>query len=59
MKKLKSRKFLMALVGGLLVVLNKGLDMGLPEDAITNLVWLLSAYILGESAVDAVASRPK
>lgn len=57
MNKLKSRKFIMAVVGSLIVLANQGFDMNLPEATITQFVSILVAYILGESAVDMIGSR--
>lgn len=53
MTKLKSRKFWMAVVVGLLTIANDGLGLGLPEEAIMTVAGVVIAYILGESFVDA------
>jgi len=50
--KLKSRKFWMAVVTALLIVLNDGLGLELPTEAIMTVAGVVIAYILGESAVD-------
>jgi len=55
--KLKSRKFILAAVGGLLVILNKGLDLNLPEDTILAFAGLLASYLIGQSIVDAAAAK--
>jgi uncharacterized membrane protein len=52
MSKLKSRKFWMAVVTGLLIVLNDGLGLELPTEAIMTVAGVVIAYILGESGVD-------
>jgi uncharacterized membrane protein len=57
--KLKSRKFWMAVVTGLLVILNDGLGLNLPSDAIKSVVEVVIAYIIGQGAVDAVSSLKK
>lgn len=52
MQKLKSRKFWMAVVAGLLVVANEGLGLALPEEAIMTVAAVAISYILGEAYVD-------
>lgn len=55
--KLKSRKFWVTVVTGLLVAANDQLGL-MPPDSLLTLVGLVAAYILGQSAVDAVAAKP-
>ena len=50
--RLKSRKFLMALATALLMILNEGLDLGIPADAYGWIVGVVIAWILGESYID-------
>lgn len=50
--KLTSRKFLMAVVSGILVILNQGLDWGIPEETVKSFVSLILGYIFAEGAVD-------
>jgi uncharacterized membrane protein len=57
--KLKSRKFWMAVVTALLVILNQGFNLGIPEEAVKQVVTVIISYILGESAVDAVGTLKK
>lgn len=52
MDKFKSRKFWLALISAILVLLNDGLDMNIPSDAIMQFVGVVVAYILGQSYVD-------
>lgn len=52
MKKLKSRKFWMAVVTAMLVIANEGLGLNLPEEAIMTVAAVVIGYILGESYVD-------
>lgn len=52
MDKLKSRKFIMACVAALFVILNKGLGLDLPEDTITQFVAVIVSYLIGQGAVD-------
>lgn len=52
MRKLKSRKFWMAVVTALLVIANEGLDLNLPEEAIMSIVAVVLGYIFGEAYVD-------
>jgi uncharacterized membrane protein len=59
MNKLKSRKFLMAVVTAGLVVANEGLGLNLPTDAIMTVAGVVIAYIVGEAYVDGKASTTK
>ncbi len=52
--KLKSRKFWLAVAGALVVVLNDGLGLNIPKDAVIALATVILGYIFGESTVDAV-----
>lgn len=56
-KKLWSRKFLLALATGILVVLNDGLDLGLDKDTIMMVVTVVVGWIFGESGVDIARTR--
>jgi uncharacterized membrane protein len=55
--KFKSRKFWMAVVTGALVVLNQGLDLNLPEDAIMTVAAIAISYIIGQGVVDAALKK--
>ena len=54
--KFKSRKFWMTVVGALLVIANKGLDLNLPEDAILTVAGLIISYVLVQGYVDSKQS---
>ena len=54
MDKFKSRKFWMAVVSGLLVIVNDGLDLGLPNESILSIAAIVLGYIFAEAAVDAI-----
>lgn len=56
--KLLSRKFILALATGVLVILNDGLNMGLKTDTIMYVVGIVATWIVGESAVD-ISNKPK
>lgn len=56
MDRLKSRKFLMALATALLMILNEGLNLGIPADVYGWIVGVVIAWILGESYVDGRAA---
>lgn len=56
MDRLKSRKFLMALATALLMILNEGLDLGIPADVYGWIVGVVIAWILGESYIDGKAA---
>jgi hypothetical protein len=47
-----SKKLVVAIVTGILVVCNQGLGLNLPADSIIALVGTACSYILGQSAVD-------
>ncbi len=49
---MKSRKLWMAIVAAVIVVLNDGLGLGLPTDAIMTVAAIAISYILGQGAVD-------
>ena len=53
LKKLKSRKFWIAVVSAILLILCRGLGRPLPEDAILAVAGVVISYILGQSHVDA------
>lgn len=53
MKKLKSRKFILAVVGAALIIANDGLDLGINSDTVLAFAGLLATWIVGEAAVDA------
>ena len=57
MDRLKSRKFLMALATALLMILNEGLDLGIPADVYGWIVGVVISYIVGESFIDASAAK--
>lgn len=56
-EKFKSRKFWMAVVTAVLVVLNDGLDLGIDSETVLAFAGIVATFILGEAAVD--ASRVK
>lgn len=51
-QKLLSRKFLLALATGILIIANDGLDMGLDTETIMYVVGIVGIWIFGEAAVD-------
>ena len=58
MSKLKSRKFILAVVTAILIVLNDGLGLGIDSETVLAFAGIVATYILGESAVD-VARKPQ
>jgi hypothetical protein len=54
--KLQSRKFLLAIIGALLVGLSKGLDWNLDDNTLYTIAGIFVSYILGEAYVDAKAA---
>ena len=57
MKRLLSRKFLLAVVTALIIVFNDGLGFKLPAKEIMAIVGVVSTYILGESLVDTFGKK--
>lgn len=55
-ERLKSRKFLMAVATALLMILNEGLELGIPTDVYGWIVGVVIAWILGESYIDGKAA---
>lgn len=53
MNKLKSRKFILAVVTGVLIVLNDGLDLGIDSETVLAFAGIVAVWITGESVVDA------
>lgn len=53
MKKFTSRKFILAVTGAVLIILNDGLDLGIDSETVLAFAGLLAVWIGGESAVDA------
>jgi len=51
--KLKSRKFWLTVAAMLLVLINEGFDLGIPEEAYWAVVLPIVGYVFGESYVDA------
>jgi hypothetical protein len=52
MQKLKSRKLWMAVVSGILVVLNEGLGLGVNTETVIAFTGIVMSYIIGQSHVD-------
>ncbi len=59
MNKLKSRKFWMAIVSGLLVVFNKGLGIDLPEEGILGISGIALGYLASQGWVDGQEVKAK
>jgi uncharacterized membrane protein len=57
LSKFKSRKFWIAVAGGLLVILNDQFGWGIDEAALTQMVTVVVGYIAGQGVVDAVAAK--
>lgn len=55
--KLLSRKFLMALATGILIILNDGLDLGLDKETIMSVVAIIGGWIFVEGGTDIVKMR--
>jgi len=51
--KLKSRKFWLTVAAMLLVLINEGFGLGIPEEAYWAVVLPIVGYVFGESYVDA------
>jgi uncharacterized membrane protein len=55
--KLASRKFWMSAVSAVLLLLNDGLGLAIPEDTVRPFVALILGYVLSEGIVDAARAR--
>lgn len=58
MKKFTSRKFILAVVSAVLIILNDGLDLGIDAQTVLAFAGIVATYIVGEAAVD-VARKPQ
>jgi len=56
-KRLTSRKFLLAAVGGIVVFINGAYDIGLDLEEVLIMTGLIITYIWGESKVDVARAR--
>jgi len=52
LKSLWSRKFLLAIVSAVLIVLNEGLGWKVPEETVMQVVYVVLGWIFAEAAVD-------
>lgn len=57
--RMKSRKFWMAVVSGLLIVANEGLGLGIDENTVLAFAGLVASYIFGQAAVDVMKESKK
>ncbi|MEF3306693.1 hypothetical protein [Paenibacillus sp. GYB003] len=53
MSKFKSRKFWMAIISAILVVLNDGLDLGIDNNTVLAFAGIVMSFVFGEAYVDA------
>jgi hypothetical protein len=56
-EKLASRKFVLAVVAALVVILNDGLGWGVDGETVMAFATIVVGYIFGEAAVDAVKMK--
>jgi len=47
----------MAIAGALIIVLNEGLGLGIPEETYWSIVALVLGYVFGEAAVDIARAK--
>jgi uncharacterized membrane protein len=59
LEKLKSRKFWIAVLSGLLVVLNDQMGWGIEPEAIKQFITIMVGYLIAEGAVDAAGAIKK
>ena len=52
---IKTSEFWMSIVGAGLLIANKGLNLGIDEGTVTAFAGLVVSYVLGRSAVKAIA----
>ena len=57
LKKFISRKFLIAILTPVLIGINAGLDHPLDPETVRNIIAVAVAYLLGQSAVDALDKK--
>lgn len=55
--KFKSRKFILAVVSAVLIVLNDGLDLGINSETVIAFAGIVAVWITGESVVDAKRAK--
>ena len=59
MDKFKSRKFWMVIIGALITVLNEGLGLNLPREALITIGGLIVSYVIGQGMQDAAKEKGK
>lgn len=59
MSKLKSRKFWMALLTALLVLLKQGLDVDVDQDTVLGFAGIVMTYLASQGWVDAQEAKTK
>lgn len=57
MQKFKSRKFWLAVVSAILVVLNDGLELGVDSETVLAFAGIVATWIIGESAIDTARTK--
>ncbi len=57
LQKLTSRKFLLAIANALFIILNEGLELGIPVQAYGWITGAIISYILAEGARDVVLAH--
>ena len=57
LEKLKSRKLLITLGTGILILLNRALNLGIDDETITKLVGLVVGYDIGQGVADLVNKK--
>ena len=58
-ERLRSRKLWVTIVTGLIMLVNDAIGLDLDEQTITSLAIAVSAYVLGQAAVDVGATRER
>lgn len=51
-EKLKSRKFIIAVISAILLILNEGLNIKIPSETVLSFAGIIISYLLGQSYVD-------
>ena len=57
LEKIKSRKFILVVATALLTILNDGLGLGIPREAVLTVTGLIASYVLGQGMVDAAEKK--
>lgn len=52
LEKIKSRKFVLAVVSALIIILNDGLGLKIPQESVMSFSAVIASYIFGQAYID-------